>query len=102
MNLYKNEHDFGYLIAQAKNDKPLAIVEMGIDDKKMDIFVGLKQANLVAFSVSRKVSRMVEPVDDILATVELSSDGKPHCILFFGEIGNIRTFLATKSGKILT
>ena len=81
MNLYKNEHDFGYLIAQAKNDKPQATVEMGIDDKKMDIFVGMKQVNLVSFSVSRKVSRMSDPVDDIMATVELSPDGKPAVCL---------------------
>ena len=76
LNLLKNEHEFGNVNIHFEKEKPHAEIKMGLEDRGMDVFVGLKESNLIFFSVKSKSNTIPENVDDILATIELSSDGR--------------------------
>ena len=75
--ILKNEHQFGNADIRFESEKPHAEIKFEIEDKgRLDIFAGLKEFNLVYFSINTKCFRNHENVENVIATVELSPDGR--------------------------
>ena len=76
MEVRKNGLNFGKADLITSYVDPHATLEMAFDGKSLDAFIGMKQSNLIHFSVTSKSSSISETTEEIEVTIELSDDGR--------------------------